>query len=284
MSKLRILIAGCGDVGSALGVLLSAQGHHVYGLKRTINQLPDCIHAISADLCDKETLSDLPDTDILVYCAAATGRSESAYQQAYIDGLENIYSALPAPPRHLFFTSSTSVYAQYQHEWVDEQSPTQPDQPSGLIMRRAEQQVLDKENATVVRFSGIYGPGRNHLINTVLAGTIAPQNPLHYSNRIHRDDCAGVLTHLIQKVNTGTLIEPIYLASDPNPTPIHDITAWLAEQLNTKIMQETPIRRGGSKRCNSQRLQQSGYEFLYPDYKAGFQAGLKEKLVRPIDQ
>ncbi|SFF82514.1 SDR family oxidoreductase [Neptunomonas qingdaonensis] len=284
MSKLRILIAGCGDVGSALGVLLSTQGHHVYGLKRTINQLPDCIHAISADLCDKETLSDLPDTDILVYCAAATGRSESAYQQAYIDGLKNIYTALSTPPRHLFFTSSTSVYAQNQHEWVDEQSPTQADQPSGLIMRRAEQQVLNKDNATVVRFSGIYGPGRNHLINTVRAGTIAPQNPLHYSNRIHRDDCAGVLAHLIQKVNTGNQIEPIYLASDPNPTPIHDITAWLAEQLHTKITQETPIRRGGSKRCNSQRLQQSGYEFLYPDYKAGFQAGLKEELARPVDQ
>lgn len=283
MSKLRILIAGCGDVGSALGIQLATQGHHVYGLKRTINQLPDCIHAISADLCDTETLSDLPNTDILVYCAAATGRSEIAYQQAYIDGLENIYAALPKPPKHLFFTSSTSVYEQHQHEWVDEQSPTEPSQPSGRIMLQAEQRVLEKGKATVVRFSGIYGPGRNHLINTVQAGTIAPQEPLHYSNRIHRDDCAGVLAHLIQKVNSGHKIEPIYLASDPNPTSIHEITTWLAEQLNVHITQETPIRRGGSKRCNNQRLQQSGYQFVYPDYKAGFQAGLKEKPALAID-
>lgn len=280
MGKLRILIAGCGDVGSALGIQLSAQGHHVYGLKRTINQLPDCIHAISADLCDKETLSDLPNVDILIYCAAATGRSEIAYQQAYIDGLENIYTALPNPPGHLFFTSSTSVYAQHQHEWVDEQSPTEPTQPSGQIMRQAEQRVLAKGNATVVRFSGIYGPGRNHLINSVRTGSIAPKEPHHYSNRIHRDDCAGVLAHLVGKVNSGDVIEPLYLASDPNPTPIHEITAWLAEQLNTKITQETPIRRGGSKRCNSQRLQQSGYQFIYPDYKTGFQAGLKAALAQ----
>jgi nucleoside-diphosphate-sugar epimerase len=272
MSKLRILIAGCGDVGSALGIKLTEQDHYVYGLRRTINQLPDCIHAISADLSDKDTLSGLPDTDILIYCAAATGRSENAYQQAYIDGLDNIYTALPHPPKHLFFTSSTSVYGQHQHEWVDEQSLTEPTQPTGLIMRQAERTVLEKGNATVVRFSGIYGPGRNNLINTVRAGTIAPENPLHYSNRIHRDDCAGVLAHLIQKINAGNVIEPIYLASDPNPTPIHDITTWLAEQLSVNITQETPIRRGGSKRCNSQRLQQSGYQFLYPDYKAGFQA------------
>lgn len=287
MSKLRILIAGCGDVGSALGILLSAQGHHVYGLKRTINQLPDCIHAISADLFDKETLSGLPDTDILVYCAAATGRSENAYQQAYIDGLENIYMALPNPPRHLFFTSSTSVYHQHQHEQIDEQSPTEATQASGQIMRQAEQRALTKGNATVVRFSGIYGPGRHHLINTVRAGTIAPKKPLHYSNRIHRDDCAGVLAHLIQKINTGHAIAPIYLASDPNPTPIHEITAWLAAQLSAHITQETPIRRGGSKRCNSQRLQDSGYQFLYPDYKAGFnaefKAGLKEELTLATD-
>lgn len=270
MSKLRILIAGCGDVGSALGVKLSALSHHVYGLRRTINQLPDCIHAISADLCDKETLSDLPDTDILVYCAAASGRSENDYQQAYIDGFNNVFAALPNPPKHLFFTSSTSVYGQHQHEWIDEQSPTEADQPSAKIMRQAELAVLEKGNATVVRFSGIYGPGRNHLINTVRAGTIAPKNPLHYSNRIHRDDCAGVLTHLIQKISKGNIIASIYLASDPNPSPIHDITAWLAEQLNVEITQEKPIRRGGSKRCNSQRLQQSGYQFLYPDYKSGF--------------
>ncbi|SIS42120.1 SDR family oxidoreductase [Neptunomonas antarctica] len=274
MSKLRILIAGCGDVGSALGIKLTEQGHYVYGLRRTINQLPDCIHAISADIADKGTLSDLPDTDILIYCAAATGRSENAYRQAYIDGLENIYTALPHPPKHFFFTSSTSVYGQHQHEWVDEQSPTEATQPSGQIMRQAELAVLAKGNSTVVRFSGIYGPGRNHLINTVRAGTIAPENPLHYSNRIHRDDCAGVLAHLIQKLSKGSVIESLYLASDPNPTPIHEITAWLAEQSDTEITQETPIRRGGSKRCNSQRLQQSGYEFLYPDYKAGFQAGI----------
>ena len=283
MSKLRILIAGCGDVGSALGIKLSTQGHHVYGLKRTINQLPDCIHGISADLCDKDSLSDLPDIDILVYCAAASGRSESAYQNAYIDGLENIYAALPHRPKHLFFTSSSSVYNQHQHEWVDEQSLTEPTQPSGQIMRQAEQQVLEKGNATVVRFSGIYGPGRNHLINMVKAGTIAPEEPLHYSNRIHRDDCAGVLAHLIQKINSGDSIEPLYLASDPNPTSIHEITAWLAEQLNANITQETPIRRGGSKRCNNQRLLQSGYQFIYSDYKAGFNAGLKEKLAQTID-
>ena len=137
-------------------------------------------------------------------------------------------------------------------------------------MQQAEQQVLSKVNATVVRFSGIYGPGRNHLINSVRDGIIAQQTPLHYSNRIHRDDCAGVLAHLISKITRDELLEQIYLASDLRPTPIHEVTKWLSEQLGVTITEEKPISRGGSKRCNSTRLQESGYQFLYPDYKAGF--------------
>ncbi|WP_028468484.1 SDR family oxidoreductase [Neptunomonas japonica] len=276
MIKLRILIAGCGDVGSALGVTLATQGHHVFGLRRTINQLPDCIHAISADLSDKDTLSDLPDVDILIYCAATTGRSENAYQQAYVDGFNNIYDALPQQPKHLFFTSSTSVYGQHQHEWIDEQSPTESEQVSGQIMRQAELAVLEKGNATVVRFSGIYGPGRNHLIDRVKGGSVARED-FHYSNRIHRDDCAGVLAHLIQRINENKPVDTLYLASDLNPTPIREITVWLAEQLGIETTQAVEIRRGGSKRCNSQRLQESGYRFLYPDYKAGFALALSEQ-------
>ncbi|WP_293267527.1 SDR family oxidoreductase [Neptunomonas sp.] len=276
MNKLRILIAGCGDVGSTLGVTLATQGHQVFGLRRTINQLPSCIHPISADLSDKDTLSDLPDIDILIYCAAATGRSENAYQQAYINGFKNIYTALPQPPKHTFFTSSTSVYGQHQHEWIDEQSPTQSEQPSGQIMRQAEIAVLKSGNATVVRFSGIYGPGRNHLIDRVKNGSIA-RDDLHYSNRIHRDDCAGVLAHLIQRVNENKPVDTLYLASDLNPTPIREITLWLAKQLDIETTYAVEIRRGGSKRCNSQRLQESGYQFLYPDYKAGFALALSEQ-------
>jgi hypothetical protein len=33
--------------------------------------------------------------------------------------------------------------------------------------------------------------------------------------------------------------------------------------------------RGGNKRCNNRRLLDSGYQFLYPDYQAGFGAMLQ---------
>jgi len=137
-------------------------------------------------------------------------------------------------------------------------------------MVAAEQQVLAHPNSTVVRFSGIYGPGRMHLLNSVRAGIIAPSDPVHYSNRIHRDDCAGVLAHLVKMLTQEKTLSPIYLASDEQPTPIHNVTTWLAEQNQVKPTQEQVIRRGGSKRCDSTCLRASGYRFLYPSYQEGF--------------
>lgn len=267
-----ILIAGCGDVGIATALELIAQGHQVYGLRRTIDALPDSIHAIKADLGDKSTLSSLPAADILIYCATPSERSEAGYRAAYLDRLKNVLAALPTPPKHLFFTSSTSVYGQNAHEWVTEESPAQPQDVYGQIMCEAEQQVFDLANGCVVRFSGIYGPGRHHLINRVKAGVGAPQTPVHYSNRIHRDDCAGALAHLVQRALLHQPLERCYLVSDLEPTPIHTITDWLAGKLNVTLNTHTPIQRGGSKRCDSQRLRDSGYQFRYPNYQAGFNA------------
>jgi nucleoside-diphosphate-sugar epimerase len=269
----RVLIVGCGDVGIALGKQLHSKGFIVYGIRRTINQLPDSINAIKADLSDKSSLSILSQYDAfdyLVYCAAANGRSEAAYQSAYIDGVNYVLDALPTQPKHLFFTSSTSVYGQHNHEWVDETTPTVPQTETGKIMVAAEQNVLSRANSTVVRFSGIYGPGRGHMVRTVEEGIIAPPEPVHYSNRIHRDDCAGVLAHLIGLLEQGKTIDSIYLASDDHPTPIHDVMKWLAEQRGTEITGYKEIRRSGSKRCSNQKLKESGYRFLVSGFREGY--------------
>ena len=49
MSK-TLMIAGCGDVGSRLGQQLSAVGWTVYGLRRTVAQLPAGIVPVAGDL------------------------------------------------------------------------------------------------------------------------------------------------------------------------------------------------------------------------------------------
>lgn len=275
MHQSTILIAGCGDVGSKLGQLLLQQGHKVIGLRRNINQLPSGIQGISTDLTQFPSLSsglkDIQACDILVYSAAASQHNESGYQAAYVDGFKNVLDALPVKPKHIFFTSSTSVYHQKDHEWVDETSPCEPASFSGKIMREAEQQVLSCGiPASVVRFSGIYGPGRDRLIQRVKGGDAAPAEPQQFSNRIHRDDCAGVLEHLVSKALANKPVDNCYLATDDTPVPLHEITHWLAQEMGVEIKTETFSRRTGSKRCRNQRLKESGYQFKYPTYKEGY--------------
>lgn len=129
--------------------------------------------------------------------------------------------------------------------------------------------------STVVRFSGIYGPCRNHLINKVKQGDVAAKEPLKYTNRIHRDDCAGVLCHLINKQFNQAQLEQCYLASDDTPASMFDVTHWLADQLNAMTTTETISRITGSKRCSNQRLKDSGYSFKYPSYQEGYKELLK---------
>ena len=287
----RILIAGCGDVGTALGRNLHAAGHEVWGLKRRPADLPPSIRPLAADLGDPATLTRLPAAlDVVVYSAAAAGFSEAQYQAAYASGVRNLLRALRDTgqrPQRLLFTSSTSVYAQHQGEWVDEDSPAEADNFSGRCIRAGEQRMWDSPwPAVAIRFGGIYGPGRTRLIDSVRAGTATrPAGPPLYTNRIHRDDCARVLEHLLFLPTPA----PLYLATDDDPAPLGEVLGWLAIQLGMPeppLAANPPLKPGAgagdpalrmraSKRCRNARLRASDFQFRYPSYRDGYAALLR---------
>ncbi|BBB24729.1 SDR family oxidoreductase [Amphritea japonica] len=274
LNRDQILIAGCGDIGSQLGLNLITQGYPVFGLRRNINQLPPGIQGISADLSQPDTLINLPQQiDTLFYAVAAGTRDESVYRAAYPEGLNNLLNALQQQGitlRQLFFVSSTAVYHQEHHEWVDETSTTQPENFSGRIMLEAERIALNSGvPATIVRFSGIYGPGRNYMLGQINRGTGYPSDPVRYSNRIHRDDCVGVLEHLYQR-SLRQALASIYLASDDEPAALHEVSNWLSEQLGVEITDTSARRTIGSKRCNNKRLKETGYSFKHPSFRQGY--------------
>lgn len=285
----RILIAGCGDIGTTLGCKLHRAGHQVWGLKRQPTPLPAGIEPLTADLTSPSTLTHLPAAvDVVVYSAAATSFNESAYQDAYVTGVRNLLHALELSSpslRRLLFVSSTSVYSQHQGEWVDELSPATADSFSGRCIRAGEQLIANSHwPGVVVRFGGIYGPGRTRLIDSVRTGsaTRSPGAPI-YTNRIHRDDGASVLEHLI----TLTDPEPVYIAVDNEPALLDEVLSWLAMQLGMPeppLVLEAPLKPGAehrsnetlrlraSKRCSNARLRATGFQFQYPSYREGYAA------------
>lgn len=274
----RILIAGCGYVGSALGVRLAAVGHEVWGLRRTATGLPAGVHHVAADLMDPQTLRQLPPAiDTVFYTAAAAGTDDAAYRAIYVDGLRYLLEALVSQrqsPRRVFFTSSTAVYAQAHGEWVDEASPTEPEHFTGRRVLEGEQLLLTGPfPATVLRLGGIYGPGRVGLIERVRQGLArCREGSALYINRIHRDDCAGALHHLM------TLPQPdtIYIGVDHEPAEQCDVLRWLAAQLGAPpprveaLPGVEPQRSRTNKRCRNAKLIASGYTFRYPTFRDGY--------------
>ena len=126
--RLSVLIAGCGDVGSRLGLQLGRDGWRVYGLRRNAAELPVPILPVKGDLTDPTCPRCWPNggLDYLVYAASATEHDEAGYRQAYVEGLRNVLRWLrqhEQQPRRLLFVSSTGVYAQRDGEWIDEDSP-----------------------------------------------------------------------------------------------------------------------------------------------------------------
>jgi len=92
---MRVLMAGCGYVGSALGLLLAAEGYLVFGLRRDTSKLSSPITPVQIGLSTPLPSDTLPpNLDALVYSASPSGSTDEAYRAAYVEGARNLISAI----------------------------------------------------------------------------------------------------------------------------------------------------------------------------------------------
>ena len=270
------LIVGCGDLGTEVGLRATADGHVVHGLRRSAHLLPAAIRPIAADLGGE--LPDLPtDVEVVILTAAADGRDVDAYQRAYVDGPERVLDTLAAAgvsPRRVLFVGSTAVYGVTDGSWVDETTPTDPATATGAVLVEAERALWARRpDAISLRLAGVYGPGRTRLLDQVRQGrAVVPDPPVH-TNRIHRDDAAAAIVHLVSAVDQPATC---YLGVDDDPAERGEVLRFLAEQLDAPPPPTGPDerRRGGDKRCRNDRLRATGAVFTYPTFREGYRAML----------
>ncbi len=270
--------------------MLHCRGHRVIGLKRSRPEFVADFPVVVADICRPETLAGLDiDFDLVLFCVAPATRTPEAYQALYYQGLNHLlahFAASENRPKWLM-VSSTSVYRHNRGEWVDETSPADNNSPTARWLVAAEQQLwADSERHCVVRFAGIYGPGRDGLLRRAARGELIQRQPPTYTNRIHADDCVGVLLLLAEKQLAAEPIQPCYLASDDDPAPLWDVVAWLSELHGFAAPQALVVAEDAprNKRCDNGRLKQLGYRFIYPSYRDGYAAlaalGVANREVR----
>ena len=280
----RVFIVGCGDLGIALASRLCASDFLVTGLSRSAKPLtnPNFTHLIG-DVTRPETLTRLTELspEFLIYCVAADAQSDAAYQAQYVNGLKNILVTQVDNPslRAIFFVSSTRVYGQITDEWLNESTLPEPTDFGGERLLEAEQVLRDfvgnPKNCqkTVLRLSGIYGPGRTRMLRMAQAPDWPLQNA--WTNRIHRDDAAAFVAHLVDKVMNNQVLLPCYVVTDSKPASQWEVLSWLAHQMRVEKNMLTMPPVSGGKRLSNVAMLSSGFQLRYPDYQTGYATLLK---------
>ena len=262
----QVVIAGAGDVGGRLARLRAAKGDEVLALRR--RQVPAGIpgvRCLAADLLSGEGLAGLPRRPTaVVFCAAPDARTPSAYRTLFLDGVSRLLDAFDAPPLRFLFVSSTAVYGEDRGEWVDETTPPRPPRFNGEILLAAESALAARcAGAVVVRFSGLYGPGREAMLGRAREDRPGPRR---WSNRIHVEDAAQALSHLLELADPG----PVYLGSDDRPALECELIDWLRGRDGLPPVGGEGEEHG--RRVRNARLRARGWRPVYPDYRAGYAA------------
>lgn len=270
----KVLLAGCGDLGLRVARLLRDRGDEVYALRRR-QPSPgnNGTEWLRADLTRPDSLRALPPgITQLVYLPTPDRRDRVAYRATFVEGLLHLLAALDESTlRRVLFVSSSAVYGDHHGDWVDEDTPTAPPRFNGAVLLEAERLLVAQPfRSVVLRLAGLYGPGRLQLLDRLRAGTArVPRATPHWANRIHIDDAAAAIAHLLQL--TDPL--PLYLGVDSTPLPLDVLYEHLARLIGAPPPPDGPPPAGiGSKRLGNARLLASGFVPRWPDARDGYAA------------
>lgn len=285
----RLVIFGCGYVGSALADAALADGARVVALTRNPEKAASLrakgIEVLLADLAAADWHARVEGgADFAVNCVSSGG-SEN-YRRSYVEGMKSILTWAargPAPVGTLVYTSSTSVYPQGGGAVVEEMAPAEGATPNGAIIRESET-LLQRAPAAAVRrhfilrLAGIYGPDRHHLLDQLREGrAVLGGSGEHRLNLVHRDDIVtAILACLAAPATVGNEILNV---ADTGPAARAEVVGWLAERLGRPVPGfdgATTVRRGGApmpdRIISSAKIQRVlGWRPQYPDYRAGYE-------------
>lgn len=292
----RLVIFGCGYLGSALARAAVAAGAQVEALTRN----PEKAAALRAQGLAKVVVADLTASDwhgqltagpdFAVNCVSSDG--PETYRRSYVGGMQSTLvwaAAGGAPAGTILYTSSTSVYAQGDGVTVDESLPAEGGTPNGAIIRESEI-ILQLAPAAacrrwfILRLAGIYGPERHHLLDQLREGAPALNGTgEHRLNLAHRDDIVAAMLACLG-APPGVANE-IFNVADLAPARRQEVVAWLAAQLGRPAPAfdgTAGIRRGGrpmpDRVISSDKIRRVlGWSPQYPHYRVGFGAILANR-------
>jgi nucleoside-diphosphate-sugar epimerase len=284
------LIIGCGYLGQRLGARLARDGGRVYGTVRSAGRAAEIagigIEPVIVDVLRPETLVALPAAERVFYAVGFDRAAGAAMRAVYVDGLRDVLDRLPPSVRRFVYASSTGVYGQTGGEWVDEASPTAPEHETGLVVLEAEGLVRGwadarrGASAVILRFAGLYGPGRIVRRAMLERGEPIPGDPKKFLNLVHIDDAARAAAAALDAEAPA----PVYLVSDDRPVTRREYYATAARVIGAPEPRFERPRPGSveaardatNKRIDGRRIKADlGVVLLHPDITTGLAEALR---------
>jgi len=279
MSQKQIFIFGAGYSGKAFA-RANKDAVAILGTTRSEEKFASLRQAGIAPLQFDGTLTDeigaaLEKTTHLVISVAPEEAGDPVLNAA-----RAAIAGMPAL-EWIAYLSTVGVYGDYGGAWVNEKTTCRPVSKRSVMRVEAEQAWLKLGEeigrpVAILRLSGIYGPGRNALVNLESGTARRLVKPGQVFNRIHCDDIAGALWQLIAG-NTGG----IFNVTDDEPAPPQDVVAYAASLMGVEPPPEIPFETaqlspmarsfyGENKRVANAAIKAAGYSLRFPDYRAAF--------------
>jgi nucleoside-diphosphate-sugar epimerase len=287
MSAGRLFCFGFGYTAGFLARELMAEGWSVAGTTRdgARGSAPAdvALHPFTRDLALADAPSVLAGTTHLLLSIPpdAAGDPVAAEHGGDLAALSTL--------RWVGYLSATSVYGDRAGDWVDEDSPLDPNGERGRRRIMAEDAWRDLHRRFAVpmhifRLAGIYGPRRSALDVVRQGRAQRIDKPGHVFSRIHVADIVAALRASMARPDPGA----IYNIADDEPSPPEAVIAYASGLLGLPVPPLVPLAEAtlsatarsfydDNKRVANCRLKETlGVRLRYPSYREGLAAILKE--------
>ncbi len=217
MSK-HVSILGTGWLGLPLAQQLIKENYTIKGSTTSENKLEilrqDGVTAYPISLTEEGPIGDmisfLKDSQILIINIPPGLRRNPAIN--FVSKIQNLIPYIEKSNiQYVLFVSSTSVFADLEGFPLIS-GETLPNATSNAGKQLIEvEQLLQNRTAfktTILRFAGLFGPGR-HPAN-MLSRRTGIKNPKAPVNLIHLEDCIGIIKQIIETQSWGQIFNASY--------------------------------------------------------------------------
>jgi nucleoside-diphosphate-sugar epimerase len=287
ISGKRLVVFGCGYVGSEVARQGVAQGLRVTALTRNPAKAEalstEGIEVVVAELADAAWHERIEGgAEFVLNCVSSGGGGAESARRSYVTGMRSLlaWARTHGAAGTLIYTGSTSVYPQGDGARVDETAPLAlTGGERARILIEAEELLRTSDGACgrwfVLRLAGIYGPGRHHLLEQVRQGEIAGRGE-HRLNLIHRDDIAAAIWAALTA--PPTVRNEVLNLADDGAAPKAEIAGWLAQRLGVRAPRFSGEPAAGRREVTPDRIIVNanakavlGWRPAFPSYREGYE-------------